>query len=114
MRRDSEDPIAAYEFDEFQPVAYTIGGVTVFPDTRRPVVRTIYRERSVNRGIGDRMHLTVELLRLHDPGGNSPVSRICGLLRALRRLPRLHQVLPFAGLGRLRRPSCVPLALHWS
>lgn len=67
--------IPASELDEFQRLGYTIGGMMVFPGTRRPGVHTINGERGLNPSIGDRMDLTLECIRLHYEGAESPMSR---------------------------------------
>ncbi|PKQ18266.1 MAG: hypothetical protein CVT68_04280 [Actinobacteria bacterium HGW-Actinobacteria-8] len=67
--------IPASELDEFQRLGYTIGGMMVFPGTRRPGAHTINGERGLNPAIADRMDLTLECIRLHYAGGASPMSR---------------------------------------
>lgn len=73
--------VPADELDEFQRLGYTIGGMMVFPGTRRPGVHTINGERGLNPTIGDRMDLTLECIRLHYAGGTSPMSRTLEVYR---------------------------------
>lgn len=67
--------ISAAELDEFQRVGYTVGGMMVFPGSRRPGVLTINGARGTDPAIADRMDLTLECIRLLYAGGASPLDR---------------------------------------
>jgi hypothetical protein len=62
------------ENDEFMSVGYTIGGMMIWPCDQRPGGQTINQHRGRDQhSIGDRMDLTLECIRRHYAGGESPL-----------------------------------------
>lgn len=59
------DLIPEPEREAFKAIAYTIGGMIVFPSNEIERLPTINRERGCNKRIDDRFDLTVECIRLH-------------------------------------------------
>jgi hypothetical protein len=68
------DAIPPTEVDRFRALAYTIGGMLVFPGNTIAGQRTINAARGMNRQIADRMDLTLEAIRRHYAGRPSPLS----------------------------------------
>lgn len=62
------------ENEHFATVAYTIGGMMVFPLNRVGRHQTLNTARGFNRSIADRFDLTVECIRRHYRGEASPLS----------------------------------------
>jgi hypothetical protein len=54
-------------------IAYTIGGMMIFPGNRIDGKQTINGARGFNRKIGDRLDLTLECIRRHYEGQSSPL-----------------------------------------
>ena len=68
------EQIPESELDHFQYVNHTVGGAMVFPGNRIPGVgRTINGARGMNPKISDRFDLTLEAIRRHYLGGDSPI-----------------------------------------
>lgn len=61
------------ENEAFRTAGYTIGGMIVFPATIVDGKQTINGARGFNRAIADRMDLTLECIRRHYLGQNSPL-----------------------------------------
>lgn len=70
--REGIDP---QRLDQFESVAGTIGGITLFPGDRIGNSGTINMERGRNTYIGDRMDLTLECIRLFYLGEPSPLAK---------------------------------------
>lgn len=64
-------PIAEMEF--FYGLAYTIGGIMIFPGNRIDGLNTMNQERGTNRKINDRMDLTLECIRRYYLNEDSPL-----------------------------------------
>lgn len=64
------------ENEEFFTIAYTIGGFMVFPGDRRGRKWTINQARGCHRSIADRMDLTLECIRRHYAGQDSPLGKV--------------------------------------
>ena len=64
------------ENEKFFSLAYTIGAFMVFPGNRIGRKWTINQARGCNRSIADRMDLTLECIRRHYAGGNSPLGDV--------------------------------------
>jgi len=62
------------ENEAFMALAYTIGGMMVFPGNSIEGKWTINQARGCNRKIGDRLDLTLECIRRHYVGHDSPLS----------------------------------------
>jgi len=62
------------EREEFVRIAYTIGGMLVFPGNRIDGKNTINGDRGFNRKICDRIDLTLECIRRHYCSKDSPLS----------------------------------------
>jgi len=62
------------ETADFMYLAYTIGGMMVFPGNRVDGRMTINGQRGCHPRIGDRFDLTVECIRRHYTGLSSPLS----------------------------------------
>ncbi len=62
------------EVEEFQAIGYTIGGMMLFPSNRVDGHATINVARGWNRKISDRFDLTLECIRRHYRGEQSPLS----------------------------------------
>jgi hypothetical protein len=60
--------------EEFVRLSYTIGGMMIFPSNRVGGKPTINGERGFNRKIADRFDLTLECIRRHYLGDDSPLS----------------------------------------
>ncbi len=61
-------------FDRFMHIGYTIGGMMVFPSNMVNRKMTINGARGCHPRIKDRFDLTVECIRRHYEGGDSPLS----------------------------------------
>jgi hypothetical protein len=68
------EKIPSYELDDFQASGYTIGGMMVFPGNRVDGKLTINGARGFIRAIADRMDLTLECIRRHYLGLDSPLA----------------------------------------
>lgn len=62
------------ENEAFRSIGYTIGGMMVWPNVPADGQRTINVERGFNSRIADRMDLTLECVRRHYEGGESPMA----------------------------------------
>jgi len=60
----------------FMSLAYTIGGMMVFPGDRRDGKWTMNQARGCHRRIADRMDLTLECIRRHYAGEDSPLGKV--------------------------------------
>jgi hypothetical protein len=69
------------ENEAFRATGYTIGGMMVFPANRIEGKQTINGARGFNRKIADRFDLTLECIRRHYLGQDSPLAEI---FRAVR------------------------------
>lgn len=63
-------------FQLFMHLGYTIGGMMVFPENKIDGKMTINGARSCHPRIKDRFDLTVECIRRHYVGGESPLSAV--------------------------------------
>jgi hypothetical protein len=68
------DQVPEEEREEFVHIAYTIGGMMVFPGNIVDGKPTINGARGFHRSICDRFDLTMECIRLHYLGEPSPLS----------------------------------------
>ena len=68
--------IPASETDAFLAQGYTIGAMMVFPGNRIDGKMTINGARGFNRRIADRMDLTLECIRRHYLGQDSPLAAV--------------------------------------
>lgn len=66
--------IAPERLDEFETIAGTIGGITLFPGYRVGAANTINMQRGCDPYVRDRMDLTLECIRLHYLGEPSPLA----------------------------------------
>ena len=64
----------AEENEEFRTIAYTIGGMMVFPGNVVDGKQTLNGARGFRRKIADRMDLTLECIRRHYVGQTSPLA----------------------------------------
>ncbi len=64
------------ELKAFNDVAYTIGGMMVFPSNPIDGKWTINQARGCTKRIGDRFDLTLECIRRHYSEGDSPLSGV--------------------------------------
>jgi hypothetical protein len=64
----------AEELEEFHRISYTIGGMMVFPGNRVDGKATINGARGLHPLVRDRFDLTVECIRRHYAGEQSPLS----------------------------------------
>jgi hypothetical protein len=62
------------ENDAFMAIAYTIGGMMVFPENQIERKPTINQARGFTRSIADRFDLTLECIRRHYARHNSPLA----------------------------------------
>ena len=62
------------ENEAFRTIGYTIGGMMVFPGNKIDGKQTINGARGFNRKIADRLDLTLECLRRHYVGQESPLA----------------------------------------
>lgn len=63
------------EIDLFRAIAYTIGGMMIFPGNRIEGRWTINQARGCTRKISDRFDLTLECIRRHYQGQPSPLGK---------------------------------------
>ncbi len=75
LRHLAED-LPPAETEAFLAVAYTIGGMMVFPGNKVEGKQTINGARGFNRRIADRMDLTLEGIRRHYLREESPLSAV--------------------------------------
>jgi hypothetical protein len=68
------DQVPPPEREAFIAIAYTIGGMIVFPSNRIDGERSINEERGCNPYIDDRFDLTVECIRRHYLNQDSPLA----------------------------------------
>jgi len=68
--------IPAEELQAFASIGYTIGGMMVFPGVSINRKWTINQARGCTKRIGDRFDLTLECIRRHYTGGESPLSGV--------------------------------------
>ncbi len=61
------------EMNYFYGLAYTIGGIMIFPGNRIDGLNTMNQERGMNRKINDRIDLTLECIRRYYIGEDSPL-----------------------------------------
>lgn len=66
--------LAAEENDAFQTITYTIGGMVLFPGNKIDGKITINGARGFNSSIADRFDLTLECIRRHYLGEDSPLA----------------------------------------
>ena len=66
--------IPADEQESFLGLAYTIGGMIVYPANKVDGKLTINGARGFTRSVADRIDLTLECIRRHYGGGTSPLS----------------------------------------
>lgn len=71
---DAKDALPPGRFDCFMHIGYTIGGMMIFPGNKVNREMTINGSRGLNQKIKDRFDLTVECIRRHYKGGDSPLS----------------------------------------
>jgi hypothetical protein len=69
------DQVSPAELDEFQVLNHSMAGAMVFPGDRRHGTLTINGARGMNSLIADRLDLTLEAIRRHYNGGQSPLSK---------------------------------------
>ena len=62
------------ENETFRTIGYTIGGMMVFPGNKVDGKQTINGARGFNRKIADRFDLTLECIRRHYLGEDSPLA----------------------------------------
>lgn len=74
--REGIDP---QRLDQFESLAGTIGGITLFPGYKVGSANTINMQRGSNSLVGDRMDLTLECIRLHYLGAPSPLAQTLDL-----------------------------------
>jgi len=68
------DLFSEAENEAFRTIGYTIGGMMVFPARRVDGKQTINGARGFNRKIADRFDLTLECIRRHYLGQDSPLA----------------------------------------
>jgi hypothetical protein len=68
--------IPVEEFEAFNAVGYTIGGMMVFPANQIDRKWTINQARGCTRRVGDRFDLTLECIRRHYSNDVSPLSGV--------------------------------------
>lgn len=67
------DQVPAAEIAEFRRIGYRIGGMMVFPGDKRDRKMTLNGARGFHPRIADRFDLTLECIRLHYQGEESPL-----------------------------------------
>lgn len=70
------EQLPAAGHDHFNTIAYTIGGLILWPANRIGRAWTINQGRGMRRVIGDRMDLTLECIRRHYLGRPSPLGDV--------------------------------------
>lgn len=73
------DRMPARSITAFHALAYTIGGMLVFPGNRIDGKQTINQHRGTHHRIQDRIDLTLECIRLHYSGEPSPLGETLAL-----------------------------------
>lgn len=68
------DRIPAVEQESFTTIAYTIGGMLIFPSYKVDGMMTINGARGFNSKIRDRIDLTLECIRRHYAAESSPIA----------------------------------------
>lgn len=68
--------VPEYKLEEFIRIGYTIGGMMLFPGNRIDGKMTINGARGFHPRIKDRFDLTVECIRRHYGGVDSPLSKV--------------------------------------
>lgn len=68
------DQFSEAENDAFWTITYTVGGFMVFPSNKVNGKQTINQARGWNRSISDRFDLTLEAIRRHYSGLDSPLA----------------------------------------
>lgn len=76
--KNIDELVSETELSEFRAAAYTIGGMMMFPANQIERKWTINQARGCNRRISDRFDLTVECIRRHYTGGDSPLGDVLG------------------------------------
>ncbi len=74
--RGVQSLITPEELASFNAVGYTIGGMMLFPGNKVDGQWTINQARGCTRKIGDRFDLTLECIRRHYTGGESPLREV--------------------------------------
>jgi hypothetical protein len=74
--RPITDQIPEEEREAFRRIGYTIGGMTVFPGNTIERRQTINGARGTRPAISDRFDLTLETIRRHYAGDESPLSDV--------------------------------------
>jgi len=72
--RHVRDQVEAEVLNQLLDVMYSIGNMTIFPGRQIQGKMTINQARGCNRKIGDRIDLTLECIRRHYLGQDSPLS----------------------------------------
>jgi len=67
--------LSTAELDEFQVLNHSMGGALVFPGERRKGTLTMNGARGMTSTIADRLDLTLEAIRRHYSGEQSPLSK---------------------------------------
>jgi hypothetical protein len=70
--------VAIEDVESFRTLNSTIGGFIIFPARKIDGNMTINQERGTNSYIADRFDLTLECIRRHYEGGESPLSKVLG------------------------------------
>lgn len=65
--------IPEQDFESFETLTFTIGGIVVFPSNQIDHKPTINSARGMNRAVSDRFDLTLECIRRHYLNLNSPL-----------------------------------------
>lgn len=74
--RDVVQGVSRREMDEFRRRGCTIAGVMLFPRNRIDRKHTINQARGLSRKVEDRLDLTLECIRRHYRGEDSPMSGV--------------------------------------
>jgi len=74
--KNIEGLVADDELSDFHAIAYTIGGMMIFPANQIERRWTINQARGCIRKISDRFDLTVECIRRHYTGEKSPLGEV--------------------------------------
>ena len=92
------EQFAPEEHEAFVALAYTIGGCLIWPGNLVGGKQTINGARGFNRRIADRLDLTLECVRRHYSGEQSPLSEVLArysdFFALFEQLRRVHRVLP--------------------
>ena len=76
VTRPIVEQLPAVDVETFQGIGYTIGGMMVFPGDRVDGKMTINGARGFTRRIADRFDLTLECIRRHYAGADSPLAEV--------------------------------------